>query len=309
MGPKVSVVIPTYKRNRDFLKRAIDSVLAQTYENVEIVVIDDNIPDSNFRKDTETFMKFYANESKVVYIKNETNMGGALARNKGITQSQGGYITFLDDDDIYLPKKIERQLDYMISKNYDMTFTDLKIHNTKDVLIDYREFKFIKDFSNDSLLKTHIMRHITGTPTFMYKRDSLTKIGGFLDSKMGQEFYLMLKTIENKLNIGYLPFSDVVAYVHEGERISNGSNKLDGENKLFEFKKKYFNRFKFREKMFIRFRHHVVMAVAGLRSRMFFICIKHTFLAVVFSPIDAIIEPINYIKKVSTYKSSAYTNN
>ncbi|AWG44220.1 hypothetical protein BEH_24425 [Priestia filamentosa] len=303
MNLKVSVIIPTYKREKAFLGRAIDSILKQTYKNVEVIVVDDNQSDSSFRKQIELFMNLYREETKVVYIKNSSNLGGALARNQGIFQSSGDYVTFLDDDDIYLPQKIERQLEFMVSGNYDMTFTDLRIHNTKDILIDYRKFDFIKDFDNSNLLKDHIMRHITGTPTFMYKRESLLQIEGFTQVKMGQEFYLMLKTIENNLSIGYLPLSDVVAYIHEGERISSGKNKFDGERKLFEFKKTYFNRFSIREKMFIRFRHHVVMAVAGLRSKMFFTFLKHAFLATAISPLDAIIEPITYRKKVSEHKN------
>lgn len=302
MRPKVSVIIPTYKRTGNFLEKAIESVLGQTYENIELVIVDDNIPDSSFRKETEIFMNRYINDKRVVYVKNKSNLGGALARNTGISHSIGDYITFLDDDDIYLPEKIERQLNFMLDNGFDMTFTDLKIYNTKDVLIDYREYKFLKDFSNQSLLKNHIMRHITGTPTFMYTRESLIKIGGFIDSKMGQEFYLMLITIESDMKIGYIPLSDVIAYVHEGEKISRGSNKLEGENKLFQFKRKYFDRFRIREKMFIRFRHHVVMAVTGLRCRMYLTFIKHTMLAIVHSPVDAIVEPISYIKKLQGIK-------
>jgi glycosyltransferase involved in cell wall biosynthesis len=247
-------------------------------------------------------MEEYSEDKRVKYIKNQSNMGGALARNEGINKCTGEYITFLDDDDIYLPQKIERQLNFMIENGFDMTFTDLKLYNENNELIDYREYKDINDFNNESLFKYHILRHITGTPTFMYKKESLIKIGSFTDSKMGQEFYLMLKTIENKLSIGYLQNSDVVAYVHRGEKISSGFNKLDGEQTLFEFKKKYFNRFTLREKMFIRFRHHVVLAVAGLRSKMFFILFKHIFLAVLSSPIDTIIELINHIKKILNYK-------
>lgn len=307
--PKVSVIIPTYKRNKDLLGRAIESVLKQTYKNVEVVVVDDNIPDSHFRKDVEKFMVIYRNDTRVNYIKNVENLGGALARNKGIEKSQGEFITFLDDDDVYLPYKIERQLELMISDDYDMTFTDLRIHNTNDELIDYREFNFIKNFKKDNLLKQHIMRHITGTPTFMYKKKCLLMIGGFMEAKMGQEFYLMLKSIEANLKIGYLPFSDVVAYIHEGERISSGANKLQGENRLYNFKKQYFNQFNNREKMFIRFRHHVVMAVTGVRSKMPYVCIKHAFLAVLSSPIDAIIEPITYKRKVSNHKNFIKANN
>lgn len=298
MSPKVSVIIPTYKRTGNFLKRAIESVLNQTYQNIELIVVDDNIPNSKFRKETELFMRDYLCNNKVVYIKNKRNVGGALARNEGIYHAKGEYVTFLDDDDIYLPGKVENQLNFMLKNNYDMTFTDLKICNMKNVVIDYREFKNIKKFNKEFLFKYHMMRHITGTPTFMFKKKSLLKIGGFIDCKVGQEFYLMLKAIENDLKIGYLPSAEVIAYVHKYEKISNGINKIKGEKELFNFKKQYFDKFSLRERMFIRFRHHIVLAVTGLRSKDYSLLFNNAFLAFINSPIDVFIETIKFIKRL-----------
>lgn len=217
MDYKVSVIIPTYKRS-EFLTRAIDSVLNQTYENIEVVVVDDNGIESEFRKSTEEKMEIYKNNSKVVYIKNNVNLGGALSRNEGIKKASGDYITFLDDDDIYLPNKIKNQLSFMVEHNLDMSFTNVRVHNTNDKLIDFREHSYVKSWSNDELLKQHLMHHLTPTATYMYKKSALENIGGFDQSKVGQEFRLMLKSIEKGLKIGYLPTAEVIQYVHEGER-------------------------------------------------------------------------------------------
>ena len=70
MNELVSVIIPTYKRNEN-LKKAIESVLKQTYQNIEIIVVDDNNPDTRFRKDNEKIMECYLTNSKVKYIKHE----------------------------------------------------------------------------------------------------------------------------------------------------------------------------------------------------------------------------------------------
>src|SRR5690625_1431721 len=80
MNGKVSVIIPTYKRS-DFLERALESVLAQSYANIEVVVVDDNEPNSSFRAKTEEKMKKYSEDKRIKYIKNKKNLGGALARN------------------------------------------------------------------------------------------------------------------------------------------------------------------------------------------------------------------------------------
>jgi len=107
--PLATVVIPTYKRP-DFLSRAIDSILGQTYENIEIIVVDDNSSDSVDRKITESLMKEYENKSNICYLQHPSNLGGSAARNTGLKIARGEYITFLDDDDEFAENKIERQI-------------------------------------------------------------------------------------------------------------------------------------------------------------------------------------------------------
>lgn len=106
----VSVIIPTYGRPTK-LQRAVNSVLAQTYPNIEIVVVDDNDPDTVSRNETELVMDGYSNSSKVKYVKHPYNKNGSAARNTGFKNSQGDYIAFLDDDDEYLQNKVSSQVD------------------------------------------------------------------------------------------------------------------------------------------------------------------------------------------------------
>src|SRR6185369_14122248 len=98
---EVSVIIPTYNSAR-FLTDAIDSVLAQTFKDFEVIVIDDGSTD-----ETESLMHKYG--SAVRYIRHE-NRGVALTRNRGIDESRGRYVAFLDADDVWLPHKLDRQL-------------------------------------------------------------------------------------------------------------------------------------------------------------------------------------------------------
>lgn len=105
--PLVSIIITTYK-GQNKLKRAITSSLNQTYKNIEIIVVDDNDQDSIERKETEVVMQEFADNSKVRYIKHIKNKNGAAARNTGIEKSNGEYISFLDNDDLYLPNKVEK---------------------------------------------------------------------------------------------------------------------------------------------------------------------------------------------------------
>ena len=119
--PLVSVIIPTYKRP-NFLDRAINSVLQQTYPNIEIIVVDDNNPGTEGRFLTERIMEGFKESPNVYYIKHEHNKNGSAARNTGAFSSKGSYIAFLDDDDQYLPKKIESQVNMLESLSDDWGF-------------------------------------------------------------------------------------------------------------------------------------------------------------------------------------------
>lgn len=304
MNDKVSVIVPTYKREVFYLERALQSIFNQTYKNVEVVVVDDNPLDSVFREKTKKFVQRYSQNNQFIYIENSNNMGGALARNKGIQHASGNYITFLDDDDEYLPEKIEKQLAFMIKHDYDMTLTNLQLVNEKKIIVDYRDHSYIKSFKKEDLLKTHIMRKLTGTPTFMYKKEKLLEIGGFDNVPIGQEFHLMLKTIEGDLKIGYLKESDVVAYRHNEGGISFGKEKIQGEKDQYRFiKNKYFDLFSRREKMFIRFRYHVVFSMAYKRNKQYLQAGWNGLVAFFFSPMDAVLEGLYFTSKIRKSRS------
>lgn len=298
MSERVSVVIPTFEREPYYLDRAVKSLLNQTYSNVEIIIVDDNKSDSPFRKKTSEYM-FNNKKENIVYCQNVHNLGGALSRNRGIEVATGDFITFLDDDDEYLPEKIEKQVAFMKKYDYDMTFTNLTLVNTEGRIVDYREHDYVKDFSQTNLLKTHIMRKLTGTPTFMYKADKLKKIGMFDDVPIGQEFHLMLKTIENGLKIGHIPSSYVKAYRHDQGGISFGETKIKGEKEQYKFiQHHYFHLFNSREKMFIRFRYHLVFAMAYKRNKQYIEAFSNVIIAFVSSPLDAVLESYNFYRRL-----------
>lgn len=298
----MSVVIPTYKRS-DYLIRAIESVRKQTYENIEIIIVDDNPKDSLFRKETEKKIEKYKEDVRIKYIKNSENLGGALARNCGINESSGEYVTFLDDDDIYLANKVESQLEFMQAYNLEMSFSNVAIVNMKGDLIDFREHRYIsEDDDNDKLLTHHLMHHLTPTGTYMFKKDALLKINSFDKASVGQEFRLMLKTITNGLRIGYLNKTHVVQFVHDGERISVGANKIIGEKELYDLKSQYFSKLKTSEIRYIRFRYRAVMTVVGIRSKKPILALKNGALAFINSPTSFAKEIINQLSKVKRNK-------
>ena len=283
MIDKVSVIIPTCKRPH-FLARAVDSVLAQTYHNVEVVVVDDNKPDSPERAKTMRVMKKYRNNNRVNYVLNDHPMGGGPARNRGIEAAKGTYITFLDDDDIYLPEKVETQLRFTLDNDLEMSFTDVFLHDGNDHLVEYRRHSYVKDCSNEELMRQHILHSLGPTSTFMVRRSSVLAAGGFADVPMGQDFMLMWRMIEFGTKIGYFPVSYIVQYLHDGERISVGQNKINGENRLYQLKKTKEHMLTPKERKYVDFRHYAVLSVTARRSGMPLDFIRYGIKAVCISP-------------------------
>ena len=266
---KVSVIMPTYRRNES-LKKALFSLAGQTYRNIEIVLVDDNGCEEWNAKVQEIVNGFRQEYPNLAFVStvNVPNQGSAKSRNIGISLASGAYITFLDDDDVYLPEKIERQLSFMQSGDYDFSVTDLDLFNETGKLIDRRVRTYIKENTTEQLEKYHLMYHITGTDTMMFTKDYLLRIGCFEPIDVGDEFYLMHKAIVAEGKFGYLPGCDIKAFVHTGEGgLSSGEQKIKGEKVLFEFKKKHFNKLDKKSVRFIKMRHHAVLAYAYLRMR------------------------------------------
>ena len=257
----VSVIIATYRRN-ETLKRAIESVLNQTYNDIELIVVDDNA-DAEWNTEVSNIVNIHP---AVKYIQNKENKGSAKTRNIGISEAEGEFITFLDDDDIYLSEKIEHQLNDMIKHNADFSVTDLLLYNERDKLIDKRIRSYITDYSPEQLLKNHLMHHITGTDTLMFKKSYLEKIGGFPPINVGDEFYLMKEAICGGGKFIYTKGCYVKAYVHsETDGLSSNMSKINGENALYEYKKTMFGSLDKKSVRYIKMRHHAVLAFAYLR--------------------------------------------
>lgn len=105
--PKVSVLMPIYKTQKDYLKEAIESILNQTYKDFEFLILDDCPDDSR-----EDVVKSYK-DKRIVYHKNEKNLGISASRNKLLDMAKGEYIAVFDHDDISYPQRLEKQVAYL----------------------------------------------------------------------------------------------------------------------------------------------------------------------------------------------------
>lgn len=133
---RVSVILPTYGEPK-LLRKSINSVQNQTYPEWELIIVDDNNPNSKERKLTEMLMSQYKSDKKIQYIKHEHNKNGSAARNTGIAAANGDYIAFLDSDDEYAPERLERCVKALAEcKNlkYAGVYTGCEIkHNGKTI--------------------------------------------------------------------------------------------------------------------------------------------------------------------------------
>ncbi|MFJ1626559.1 glycosyltransferase family 2 protein [Marinilactibacillus psychrotolerans] len=120
----VSIVTPVYKAEK-YIKETIQSVLNQTYENFELILIDDCSPDNSAIVIKDIAKK----DSRIKYVKLEKNSGAAVARNKGIELAQGRYIAFIDSDDKWYPEKLDKQINFMEDNKVAFTYTKFEMIN------------------------------------------------------------------------------------------------------------------------------------------------------------------------------------
>ena len=254
----ISVITPTYNR-AEYLGNSIESVLSQTYSDFELIIVDDNPIESEARKKTEEVIKKYS-DSRLRYIKNPMNLGGAAARNRGIDEAKGEYIAFLDDDDMYLPDRLEVQYKQMVDNNWDVSVMDGATYNfVTGEKVAERHQRLRNGMTKDELIRSHLLYHISGTNTFMYKTSFLRSIGGFMDVPSCQEYMLMQKTLDANPKFGYIPEIHIKNFMHPGEQLSTGPKKLKGQMTLYESKKQHFDLLTASERRQVTCRHHGVL--------------------------------------------------
>ena len=117
MNDMVSIIMPSYN-TANFISESIKSVMAQTYTNWELIIVDDCSTDN-----TDDVVKPYLNASRIIYIKNPKNSGAAVSRNRALREAKGKWIAFLDSDDLWMSEKLEKQIAFMKENDYHFSYT------------------------------------------------------------------------------------------------------------------------------------------------------------------------------------------
>lgn len=222
---KVSVIITTYGRDIKIVKEAVESAENQSFDNLEVLIIDDN--GYGTKKQFEN-QKFFSESGykRVRYLANEKNEGVQFSRNRGILESEGEFVAFLDDDDVWFEDKIEKQIKLMQgTENCGMVFCDgYYMLNDGEVTTkkDHNPDAFKQEITHRMLLMND---YIGTTSQALIKKDALAK-GGLFDINLParQDYEMWLRISKNYTLAGV---NEPLYYyrVHEGVQISKSSNK------------------------------------------------------------------------------------
>ncbi|MDD6618751.1 MAG: glycosyltransferase [Clostridiales bacterium] len=226
-NPLISVVVTTYKRRVNEIQKAIYSVLNQTYTNLELTIVDDSPESYVHRDEVKTFCENIPDE-RVKYIQHEKNSGACIARNTGLAHSKGELISFLDDDDEYLPFRMEKMIGYFSAPNVVMVYADAAMYNNgKYRNINYSDtMKPRTGYIYDEIMKEDF---IGSTSMAMLRTDILRKAGGFNPEMEACQDWETWIRVSQYGEIAYCPEVVFNYYAYDGDgadaRISNDTNR------------------------------------------------------------------------------------
>lgn len=228
--PLVSIVTPTYNRS-DFLPEAIDSVLCQTCENFELIIVDDGSTD-----DTQARVESYQKDPRIRYFY-QSNQGQSVARNRGIAESTGEFICFLDSDNAWLPHKLERSL-----LEFER-FPEAHIVYGDNILIDASGAETRKSTMKrySGRITHHLLKdNFVSMNTTMTRRHCFDEMGGFNESDRVAEDYGLWLRFSIRFEFRYIP--EFLGFYREMENqiSADKQQRLEGnERLLLQFLEQY----------------------------------------------------------------------
>ena len=232
---KVSVIIPTYGMPV-FLEKSIDSVINQSMKDLELIIVDDNNPNTEERNVTEKIVNNYLKkDTRISYIKHEFNKNGSAARNTGIKVAKGKYISFLDSDDEYGKDRLElcvNCIENCDDPKFAGVYTGCEFRKEGKTYLQYKNVKG-GNFLIETLASTFMF--CTGSNIFM-KADVIRKLGGFDDSFFRHQDYEFLVRYFEKFSLLAIPEMLVIK--------NNENFNLPNPEKIEAVKKQYLGKYK-----------------------------------------------------------------
>lgn len=185
----VSIITPSYN-SKKFISQTIESVQAQTYQNWEMIIVDDNSSDDSIN----IIESYISTDKRIKLIKLKKNSGAAVARNKAIQIALGQYIAFLDSDDLWLPEKLEQQITFMKKNKIDFSFTAYELINENGKPLNISvDSKQVGSFSYHDMLRK---KATLGCSTVILWRSAFSDLNMPL-LRTGQDYALWLKLLKS----------------------------------------------------------------------------------------------------------------
>ncbi|MBI9036338.1 MAG: glycosyltransferase family 2 protein [Bacteroidales bacterium] len=208
--PLVSIVTPLYN-SANFLPETLDSVLNQTYKNWEMFIIDDCSKDNGL----EIALEYAKKDSRINVVPLKKNSGAACSRNVGIAKAKGDFIAFVDSDDVWMPQKLEKQLNFMLKNNYYLTYTSYQRIDEEG-----NKGKIIRP-PKKVWYKKMLFQNYIGLSTAMINVKEFGK-KFFIPHIRREDYAYWLKILQNDLEYAYLYDDIVINYrVRKGSLSSN----------------------------------------------------------------------------------------
>ncbi len=245
MRDLVSAIITTHKRAPNILKRAIESVLSQTYSCIEVIIVDD-APD--YEKHNEIVSLVESFGEKVSYYINE-KPGACASRNLGIGKAQGKYIALLDDDDEWLPEKLDILLP-LFHGNVGLVYGSFKTISNGESINKVLERKKYRGNVEELLFRKG--NFIGGCSIPVFLRSSIIDVGMFDESLLSAQDFDVWIRIAKKYEVEYTE-KPVINYYVSGDAITSSSfNRIKGRIQILDKYHKEYNKFTDAKRMAVR---------------------------------------------------------
>tara|TARA_B100001559_G_C16330730_1_gene543267 strand:+ start:72 stop:836 length:765 start_codon:yes stop_codon:yes gene_type:complete len=224
---KIDIIMPNYNKS-EFLRKAINSVLSQSYKNWKLYIIDDHSSD-----DSSKILKKYRKNKKIKIFFLNKNKGPSFCRNLGLKKSNSNFIAFLDSDDYWKKNKLKNQIKFMIKNNYPFTFTDyIPILQAKKYKRILNRTNIVNTFTYESFIKNSSIN----TSTMIIERKHLKNLK-FRKLDLLED-YIFKCELMKKTKIKFKKLSDASAIYRIIEK-SRSSKKISNIYNLWKLNKNY----------------------------------------------------------------------